>query len=332
MREHGAAKTDVVTLGESMILFQSADDKSIAYAGQFAKSVAGAESNVAMGLTRLGRSVRWISRVGKDPFGEVILQTLRGEGVDVACAVQDAEAPTAVYFKEMTWSGDPNVYYYRKGSAASRLSPADIRDEWFADAGHFHVTGITPALGEHTAEAVIQAMKLARSKGLTVSFDPNLRRKLWTEETARTTLLSMLEHCDIFMPGLEEAEFLLGPGTEEEYGRRFLERGPSIVVIKLGAQGSIAFTADAVVEAEGHKVDQVVDTVGAGDAFAAGFLSVMVDALRLDPPQQTEQLHTALKRANVMGAIATQFRGDWEGLPKLEELELILSGTQQVTR
>ncbi|WP_123041784.1 sugar kinase [Cohnella candidum] len=325
-----SVQADVVTIGESMVSMQPMAEGPLAYAPLFTKSIAGAESNVAIGLSRLGLRARWIGRLGVDPFGDLIQSTLAGEGVDTSLAERDPQHPTAIYFKEFKGYGDPNVYYYRKGSAASRLSPEHVKPEWFHGARHLHVTGITPALGERTADAVAVAMKMARSQGLTVSFDPNLRRKLWTEEAARRTLLALIPLCDLFLPGLEEAEFLLGELPEEEqYGQRFRDMGPSAVALKLGERGAIGFEEGrAPLRVSPYPVARVVDTVGAGDAFAAGLLSVYLNqALTADI-----RFERALQAACAMGAIATQYRGDWEGLPKRAELDRLLAGGRDVTR
>lgn len=320
-------KCDVVTIGESMVLFQPIGDKAIKYEPLFTKSLAGAESNIAIGLTRLGKKVKWISRVGSDPFGDFVISTLAGEGVDVSDVIRDSNNPTAIYFKEFKTLGDPMVYYYRKNSAASHLTPLDIQESWLEGAKHLHVTGITPALGENTAEAVRETMVLARKKGLSISFDPNLRRKLWSEDEAREVLLSLIPLCDVFLPGVEEAEFLLGPHSIEEYGEKFLELGAQVVALKLGDRGSVGFIKGHQVEGQPYSVSQVVDTVGAGDAFAAGFVSVF-----LDEEMTPALLEKALTRANILGALATQFKGDWEGCPNLEELNAIIAGEEKVSR
>jgi len=326
-------EVDVVTIGESMVLIQPIGEKGIKYEPLFSKAVAGAESNVAVGLTRMGKSVRWISKLGTDPFGDYILSTLSGEGIDTTYVEKDEQFPTAVYFKELRVSGDPAVYYYRKNSAASHLEPADVREEWFHGARHLHVTGITPALGSHTAAALRKSMELARSQGMTVSFDPNLRRKLWSEEEAREVLLSLIPLCDVFLPGEEEAEFLAGRQALEQYGKIFLEMGPKVVVIKRGEEGSVGFIKGDQVKAESYPVSRVVDTVGAGDAFAAGFLSVYIDSgTALNPGIPREQLLAALERANILGALATQYKGDWEGIPTLQEVNQLINGKQVITR
>jgi 2-dehydro-3-deoxygluconokinase len=308
------------------------NEGALSYSPLFQRTVAGAESNVAIGLRRLGKSVRWISRLGRDPFGETIAATLAGEGLDVSHVIWDDEAPTGIFFKEFKGYGDPNVYYYRRHSAASLLAPADVREEWFRDAKHLHVTGITPALGAESAAAVVCAMQTAKRMGLTVSFDPNLRRKLWEERKARETLLSLIPLCDLFMPGIEEAEFLLGKKEREAYGRAFLAMGPAAVVMKLGPEGAVGFVGDETFYAPAFTVGCTVDTVGAGDAFAAGLLSLLAEAPDWEPERLKAYMPQALERANVYGALATQFKGDWEGLPRLAELERLLQGKRQVTR
>jgi 2-dehydro-3-deoxygluconokinase len=318
--------TDVVTIGESMVLMQPMNEGSLVYAPLFTKSIAGAESNVSIGLSRLGFGVRWISRLGADPFGDFVLSTLAGEGVDVSEVERDSSYPTAVLFKEFKSYGDPNVYYYRKGSAISQLTEGHIKPSWLAGAKHLHVTGITPALGAGTAAAIMKLMTDAREQGLTISFDPNLRRKLWSEEEARKTLLSLIPLCDIFLPGLEEAEFLIGKQSEEEYGASFLAMGANAVILKLGERGSVGFAGDTIVRAKPYSVSRIVDTVGAGDAFAAGFLSGYLEGGRV---LSGDVLKAALSRANFMGALATQYKGDWEGLPKSCGNGLKKNGTER---
>jgi 2-dehydro-3-deoxygluconokinase len=326
-------QVEVVTIGESMVLFQPMTGGSLAYAPLFTKTMAGAESNVAIGLTRLGLKTRWISRLGTDPFGDQVFSTLAGEGVDVSAVIRDTASPTGIYFKEFKGFGDPTVYFYRKLSAASQFRPEELRPEWFHGARHLHITGILPALGPNTVETAQEAMKIARKQGMTISFDPNLRRKLWTEDRAREVMLSMIPLCDYFLPGLEEAEFLVGEHTESDYAKIFLDQGVKVVALKLGERGSLGFYDEACIKADPYKITTIVDTVGAGDAFAAGFLSVMLDSsVSHDSNSFGIKLHKALQRANLLGAIATQYKGDWEGLPSLAEVEHILSGAKDITR
>ena len=325
---------EVVTFGETMVLFQALPEGPLRYAPLFTRAVAGAESNLAIALARLGVRARWIGRLGADPFGDLVAGTLAGEGVDVSLVIRDPDAPTGLFFREFRGAGDPSAYYYRRGSAASRLSPEDVRPEWIDGAAILHVTGITPALGPATGAAVEKAMRLAQERGIAVSFDPNLRRKLWPEEEARETLLSLIPLCDLFLPGIEEASFLIGKKEPEEYGPAFLSMGPQIVALKLGGEGSLGYAGDRVVRAKPYTVASVVDPIGAGDAYAAGFLSALLDgplSARTSEIDE-ERLRAALARANVMGALATQFKGDWEGLPTLAEMERILADIHDIRR
>lgn len=329
---------DVVTLGETMVLLQPLRDGSMAYSSHFERTLGGAESNFSIAMTRLGIRARWISRLGVDPFGDYVLRTITGEGVDTSYVIRDEHRPTGLYFKDIRTHFDPNVYYYRRGSAASQLSPRDIRPDWFAGAKLLHVTGITPALGPETAAAVRSAMQIARAEGLVVSFDPNVRRKLWDDDTARETLLSLVPLCDVILPGLDEAAFLFGAGDETSYAATLLQLGVKAVVLKLGAEGSSAYTVEGHVRSPGVLVKHIVDTVGAGDAFAAGFWSEILksDAFAQmqsgDFTQALPTLASALHLANQLGALTVQFRGDWEGLPTTAELQAAMAGHSSVTR
>lgn len=314
---------DVVTFGEAMALFAPLGDKNLAHAPLLTKSVAGAESNLAIALSRLGKKTRWISRLGIDPFGDIVLKAVAGEGVDVSHVARDESAPTGIFFRQIHAHFGPQVFYFRSGSAASKMSAANVSEAWLSGARHLHVSGITPALSGSCREATFAAMQMAKALGLSISFDPNLRRKLWSEEDARETLLALLPLCDVFMPGHEEAEFLLGTGTPRDLARECLQHGPRLVVMKLGELGSLGAAQDEFIEAPPFAITRVVDPIGAGDAFDAGFLSAWLDNLLLPK---------CLSRANLTGALATQFHGDWEGLPTLAEVEQIEAGQSAISR
>lgn len=314
---------DVVTFGEAMALFAPLGEKNLAHAPLLTTGVAGAESNLAIALSRLGKKARWISRVGEDPFADIVLKAVAGEGVDTSFVERDQSAATGIFFRQIHSHFGPQVFYFRAGSAASQLGVHDVSEVWFSGARHLHVTGITPALSDSCREATFAAMKMARDMGLSISFDPNLRRKLWGEELARQTLLEMLPLCDVVLPGHDEAEFLLGPGTPAELCARLLQSGPRLVAMKLGEKGSLAANSEGSVEVPAFAVSKVLDPIGAGDAFAAGFLSAWLDSMPLP---------ACLSRANLTGALATQFQGDWEGLPTLKEVQQIEAGQSGISR
>ncbi|WP_091481401.1 sugar kinase [Gracilibacillus orientalis] len=302
---------DVITIGESMVVFTPVSSPMMRFAETFAKNVGGAETNVAIGLARLGHNVGWISKLGTDEFGTYILNTVRGEGIDVSQVKRDPDFPTGLYFKEIRNPEDIRVSYYRKGSAASTIQTNDINEDYLKNAKYLHVTGITPALSDFAYQTVIKMMELARKHKVKVVFDPNLRRKLWSEEKARTILTEMVALSDIVLPGIEEADFLFQETDMAPAADQFLARGCETVIIKLGEKGAYLQTKNESGYIEGFPVKQVVDPVGAGDGFVAGFLSGMLNDLSLTD---------AVRRANAIGAMQTQVKGDYEGLPDNEEL------------
>ncbi|GAD13915.1 2-keto-3-deoxygluconate kinase [Geobacillus kaustophilus GBlys] len=307
---------DVVTIGEAMAVFTPIGGGFMRHAVTFTRRIGGAEANVAVGLARLGHRVGWMSKVGDDEFGKAILSFLQGEGVDVSRVKTDPKAPTGIYFKEKRRPGDTRVYYYRQGSAASRLTPNDLDEEYIARAKYLHITGITPALSRDCYETIVAAMAMARRHGVNIVFDPNVRLKLWPKvEEAREVLLQLAAQADIILPGAAEAAFLLGDQSVEEWGNQLLTAGASLVVIKLGASGAHYFTNTYHEYVPGFPVGQVVDPVGAGDGFAAGLLSGLLDGLPL-----TE----AVRRANAVGALATMVEGDAEGMPERDEVERLM--------
>lgn len=304
---------DVITLGETMVSFAAHEAGPLEAAATFSKIVAGAESNVGVGLARLGMKVAWLSRLGDDSFGRYIRRALEAEGLDCTAVATDTTRPTGFMLKSRALEGqDPAVEYFRRGSAASALSRADFDAARFLAARHLHVTGITPALSASCAELVEHAMTAMRAAGRTVSFDPNLRTKLWPSREAMAAHLNRLAGlADWVLPGIAEGRTLTGLDRPEDIAGFYLERGARAVVIKLGADGAYWRTAEGSGRVPGVKVTTIVDTVGAGDAFAAGVLSARLEGL--DWPQ-------ALARANWVGAQVIQVVGDMDGLPRRGQL------------
>lgn len=309
---------DVITIGETMVLFTPETSGMMRYAKQYSMKFGGAESNVAIGLSRLGHKAGWISKVGNDEFGKAMSAFISGEGVDVSQVGVSADAPTGVYFKEPRRANDVRVYYYRKGSAASTLSKEDLNEEYIARAKYLHITGITPALSDSCAEAINEAIAIAKKHNVTIIFDPNLRKKLWSEEKARNTLLEIASRVDVILPGISEGQFMFGESDPIKLGKLFMDHGASTVVIKLGAAGAMYFTDEGQQAVPGFPVERVVDPIGAGDGFAAGFISGMLDGL---------QLVKAVERANAVGAFVTMVNGDVEGLPERDEIESMINNT-----
>ena len=303
---------EVVAIGETMVLFTPLGEGPLRYIHHFEKRIGGAESNVCIGLARLGHEAGWISRLGNDEFGRYVLGAVRGEGVDVSRVTWDDEAPTAVYFKERRPLGGGEVYYYRRGSAASRMSPSHLDPEYIRAARVFVGSGITPALSPSCREALRRAVEIAKEAGVTFVFDPNLRLKLWPAEEARRVLLEFASKADVVLPGRDEAAFLTGESDPARAANALLELGPEAVIVKVGAEGSLVVTKDGLERVPGFPVARVVDPVGAGDAFAAGLIAGMLEGM---------SLAEAARLGNACGAFAVTVPGDIEGLPVRAEVD-----------
>lgn len=304
---------EVVTFGETMAALRA--HGALRLGGSLGLSVAGAESNVAIGLARLGHRVRWAGRVGADELGALVLRTLRAEGIDTSHVVtDDTGRPTGLLLTEPRLGTLTRVSYYRAGSAGSAVAPDDVLPALPPGARVLHLTGITPALGPSAAEAVLAAAKTARESGVTVCLDVNYRSRLWTSDRARTALRPMLDHTDLLIASEDELPLVQEvPGAgESEAVHAVLAAGVTEVVVKRGARGATVFTADGATDRAALEVD-AVDLVGAGDAFVAGYLSGLLDGA--DIPAR-------LHRAVTTAAFAVTTRGDWEGLPTRDELGL----------
>ncbi|MFD7664793.1 sugar kinase [Streptomyces sp. NPDC059788] len=307
-------------------------------------SVAGAESNVAIGLARLGHSVRWVGAVGDDEAGRLVLRTLRAEAVDVSEAWSDPGAPTGLILFEPRLPDVTRVHYYRAGSAGSRLTP-DALDRAFATAAPriLHLTGITPALSPTARAASTHALRLARDHGTLVCLDVNHRSRLWTSDQASAVLRDWVPYVNVLIASADELPLCLPPGSPTDtadQARELLAAGIQEVTVKLGPNGATTYTspeqpdsssspASSAHPAEGtsdahHAGDgslhqpgvpvRAVDPVGAGDAFVAGYLSALLDG---------EGIAARLERGVTTGAFAVASHGDWEGAPTRAELHLL---------
>jgi 2-dehydro-3-deoxygluconokinase len=319
-----------------MALFRGEGIGALSNERSFRAGMGGAESNVAIGLRRLGVPARWIGRVGDDPLGLLIARELRAEDVD-ATVITDPGAPTGLMIKENRAQGITNVLYYRSGSAGSRLRPADVPDEAVRAAALVHVTGITAALSDSALDTVRHAMAVARGAGVPVSFDLNYRRALWDADRARDVYREFIAASDIVFAGADEAAIAVGspapaggdrgpavPGERADPGElagKLSALGPPEVVIKLGERGAVALADGRLYERDAVAVTPV-DTVGAGDAFVAGYLS---EVLAGHGPGDR------LRTATVTGAFACLSPGDWEGQPRTDELHL-LDAAERVIR
>lgn len=299
----------VITAGETMALVVPPSPGRLRHAASLSLSIGGAESNVAIGLVRLGIPASWISVLGDDELGELVLHRLRAEGVDTSGVRRIADRATGLYIREEV-AGRLRVYYYRSGSAAATLSPNAFDPSMLQGAAFLHLTGITGALSQECAEFLPWAATTARDAGVRVSYDVNYRSRLWEPSAAQAATEALLPLIDVLFVGHDEANALWGWETDTAL-EQLSKIGPSEVILKLGADGCAAMINGEQLTSPGFPARQL-DPIGAGDAFDAGYLAATLWGW---PPEKR------LRAANAMGAFCVQNLGDYEGLPNRRELD-----------
>ena len=277
---------EVLTIGEPMGLFVAQEAKPLKDVQTFTRLVCGAEVNFSIGLSRLGHTVSYVSRVGSDPIGQHIRDFLKENGIEDSYVQIDREHLTGMQFKEMAPEGtDPLVVNYRRHTAFSHFAPEDLRGIDWQGVKHVHVTGIPAALSDSCCASVEALMDAAHAHGATVSFDPNLRPALWPSHKVMVRTLNRLAaKADLILPGLGEGKILTGLEKPEQIADFYLARGAKAVVIKLGgskgAYGKEREGKEFI--APSFRVEHVVDTVGAGDGFAVGTVSALLEGRTLE--------------------------------------------------
>lgn len=303
----------ILLFGEPMALLTTTTQCSLDSCELFKKSLAGAEVNVAIGLTRLGHQATYLTMLGDDPWGHYIKTKLSQEGIDTSLVYYNKKFPTGMMMKNQVNQGDPDIYYYRQGSAFSNFD-VQLVDELDLDSfDQLHITGIPLALTAKTRQVSFELVKKARQAGVYISYDPNLRPSIWPDqETMINTTNEMAKYCDMFLPGNNEGKILMGSDDPKEIAAYYHNLGCKEIVVKLGANGAYYSNNSETLTMPSFKVAKVVDTVGAGDGFAAGIISGHLEGLNSGE---------MLTRANAIGAIQVQTLGDNEGLPNPAQLE-----------
>ncbi len=309
-----ANRFDVVTLGEAMAMLVADAPGPLESVSTFHKRTAGAETNVAIGLARLGFRVAWMSRLGADSWGRYLLAEMTREGIDCSHVTIDPEARTGTVLKERAIDGrDPGIEYHRKGSAASRMNESELDRGFLTSARHLHATGVFPGVSASCLGTMRAALDAMRQAGHTISFDPNLRPTLWpSKQVMAQTLNELAAGCDWVLPGLEEGRILTGCSTAEEIADFYLDRGAQWVIVKLGPDGAYFRGGEQSGHVAAVPLTTIVDTVGAGDGFAVGVISALLER---------QGIEAAVRRGVWIGARALQFLGDTEGLPTRRELD-----------
>ena len=307
----------MITAGETMLLGVTPRPGLLRHAPALELKVGGAESNTAIALSRLGVPSGWVGYLGDDEAGQLVLDRVRGEGVDTSRVRRVEGYPTGLYLRDYAGT-KVRVHYYRAGSAASRMAPGAFDPAYLEGASFLHLTGITPALSEGCADFVRWAAREARARGVRVGFDVNYRSKLWPPEAARSFVEDLLSELDLLFVGDDEALALWGTGGEG-LARELTAARPSgalEVILKEGERGSAALVGDRFVEERGFGVPEV-DPVGAGDAHVAGYLAGSLWGMGV---------RERLRLANAMGAYSVMTLGDYEGLPGAAGVRELMEG------
>ncbi len=306
-------KTGLILAGEPMGLLIAQSEGSLDSVSGYDLAVAGAEFNVAIGTARLEHKVTYITKLGNDPFGKRIIRVLNENKIGNEFVSFSDERTTGFMLKGRVAKGDPDIFYFRKNSAASTLNVDDVANIDMTSYSNIHLTGILPALSQDTKKAVFKMIEKAKVAGLFISFDPNLRPQLWaTQDEMVATINELASYADIVLPGQAEGKILVGTEDAKAINDFYLHNGAKICVTKCGAKGAYVTTKDGEsYMVDGYKVEKVVDTVGAGDGFATGVVTGLMEGL---------PLKDAVKRGTAIGAIQVMSRGDNEGLPTREQL------------
>ncbi|SEN50821.1 sugar kinase [Lihuaxuella thermophila] len=314
---------DVITIGDALITFQPSTRGPMRFAHTFERKVGGAELNFAIGCARLGLKTGWISRLGNDEFGRYIQHFVRGEGIDISRVRLVDGYPTSLNFKEMMEDGSGRTFYYRFHSPTSTMTPDDLDENYFKRAKVLHITGVFPAIGGRNYDIIKRAVELAKRHRLLVSFDPNIRLRLWGREEAKEKLTALLPDVDIILTGEDEAELLLGVKSVRAIIHSLSDFGIGWIAVKRGEKGAVGHHNGVTVESPPVKPRKVVDTVGAGDGFDAGFIYGVLQNWPLD---------RTLAFANTIGSMVVSVSGDNEGLPYLEDVLIQLGEKDFIER
>ena len=313
---------EILSLGEPLVEFSAEEAGPLAEVSRFRVGCGGDTSNFAIAVSRLGGKAGYISRIGSDPFAEILIRCWETEGVDHSRVVRDSAAGTGLYF--ISRDDDRHHFtYYRRDSAASRVQPEDLPVDYIQHAKWLHVSGISQAISPSAADTVEKAVNAARQAGLTVSYDPNLRLKLWPIEKARPVIHRLAARADVFLPSYEDASELTGKDRPREIVQIYLAKGPRQVILKMGADGAVlgemrpGDDRGPIIEKIPGFAVEAVDASGAGDTFDAAFA---VARLEGRPPA------ACVRWANAAGALVTAGLGAVTPIPDRAAVEALMAG------
>jgi 2-dehydro-3-deoxygluconokinase len=309
---------EIVAIGEPMLEFNAEEEGALSEARRFIVGWGGDTSNFCIAAGRAGARVGYLTRLGDDEFGESFLNLWRREGIDTSRIVRDPEAFTAAYF--ISRKGRQHHFtYFRRDSAASRMTPGFLPKDYIAGAKLLHVSGISQAISQSACDTVFAAIAAARTAGRLVSYDPNYRPKLWPLERARAVIHETCRQADLIFPSLDDARQLTSLAAAADIAQFYLELGPKVVVIKLGSNGALLATGEGLTTFPPYKVDSI-DMSGAGDTFDGAFAAAYLAGRSVD---------SCMRFANAAAAITTTGLGCVTPVPRRDAIEALMERQPQ---
>jgi 2-dehydro-3-deoxygluconokinase len=313
---------EIISLGEPLIEFSADEEGPLSEVGCFKRGYGGDTSNFAVAVSRLGGNAGYLTRLGDDEFAGSFLKLWTNEGVDTRHIVKDSTAYTGMYF--IARMGQKHDFtYFRQNSAASRMTPEFLPTDYIRQARLLHVSGISQCISPSACDTIFSAIAIAKEANVKISYDPNLRLKLLPLEQAKAIIDRTIAMADIVLPSIEDALPLTGKNSPEEIVQLYLDLGPEVVALKLGAEGSVLATREKnndgfrlnIQKFDPYKVDSK-DTTGAGDTFDAAFV---VGYLAGWP------LEKCIRFANAAAALTTTELGAVSPIPRLKAVEDLMA-------
>jgi 2-dehydro-3-deoxygluconokinase len=305
---------DIISIGEPMVEFSAQQEGALSETSNFRMGWGGDTSNFCIAASRAGGKVGYLTRLGEDEFGESFLKLWHRENIDTRHIVKDSNSFTAVYF--ISRMGKQHSFsYFRRDSAASRMTPDFLPKKYIAGARLLHVSGISQAISQSACDTVSAAITLARNSGRLISYDPNYRPKLWPRNRAREVIHQTCRLADLIFPSLDDARYLTGLSEPEEIAKFYLGLGPKVVVIKLGADGALLATAEGLITFPPYRVE-AVDMSGAGDTFDGAFVAAYL---------AERPMHACMRFANAAAALTTTGLGCVTPVPRQAQIEELMA-------
>ena len=303
------ASLDLLCLGEPLM-----ELNQVRGAKHYLPGFGGDTSNCAVAAARQGARVGYVTAVGEDTFGNAFLGLWKTEGIDTSCVLRTPESHTGLYLVSHSEDGH-EFSYFRSGSATSRLTPEDLPENRISATRILHTSGISQAISTSACDTVFHALELAQQQGVRISYDPNLRLKLWPLDRARAVIHEAMRQCSIALPGIEDAKLLTGLEQPKAIVDFYLNLGAEVVALTLGPEGVLVATPEQRQQIPGYQVESV-DTTGAGDTFDGAFLAELASGR--DP-------FAAARHANAAAALATTGYGAVVPMPTRSQVETFLN-------